>query len=793
MMRTHIQSVFRIIALSLFLGIFSSQIKAQEWGVVEKSTLTEQIDDQVFYLHTVVKGNTFYSLAKVYEVSAAKIKAANPGFGNDLKLGSIILIPMPFKKELKAHFQAPISYDNYFFHVVKQGESLYGIAKIFGVKVEDIVAINKLISPDISPGFHLKIPEVAYEIVQKHEEKEPPQTKPQKLSYFEYTVRSKETLFSIAKRYGIGLETLKYINNLPSNDIQPGQIVLIPKVVLNRQDQESKAYIIHQVQPKEGLYGIARKYGIAIDQIKAINPGLTEVLSIGQQIKIPRKPNEKGFIEHRVRSRKEKITDIAREYEISVRYLKELNPNVPSKVRRGETVYIPVDFIDRKRDDITEKPIEIEEDIQLEEPIYTENMHRVFNVALMLPLYLSDVDSLLDMERGEVLSKRNEIRAFRFLEFYEGAQIAVDSLRQLGMRLNFKVYDVSDDLIETALLMQDPTLRDVDLIISLLFSQSFALVSNFSKEYRIPLVNVLSKRRQIVYENPYVFKISPKPNALYHQVADFVGENMSEYNTIIVRNNPYQLTNEYNLISSLLQEQVNSKSYYTHAFSLRKIDEYMEDKQETYLDTLRYELEKQEYSFVLDNVFNNPFDTTWVYNPVKTVVYSIDSLRGIMEQASLFRNNLIVALGSDEVFAIELFTKLNFVRDSLNIKVIGLPDWHNYMNLDVDYSQPFSLRVASETFVDHQSVDAIRFEEKFQKAYHKVPEVRNYSFLGYDATFYFLQALFRFGDDMMENIPDFQIPLLQNQLRFEKQNNGGYENLVWNFYRQENYGYELEK
>ena len=792
MMRTHMQFIFRVIALSFFLGAFSSQNYAQEWGVVEKSTLTERINDQVFYLHTVVKGNTFYSLAKVYELSVAEIKAANPDLGDELKLGSIILIPMATNDKDEASIEAPISYDNYFFHVVKQGESLYSIAKIFGVKVDDIVAINKLISPDISPGFHLKIPELDYKRVQKPEKKEPQQTKPQKLSYFEYTVQSKETLFSIAKRYGIGLETLKYINNLSSNTIQPGQIVRIPKVVLNRKPQERKDYIIHQVQAKEGLYGIARKYGVAIDQIKAINPGLTEAISIGQQIKIPRQPNEKGFIEHRVASKKEKLADIAREYEISVRNLKELNPDAPTKVRRGETVYIPVDFIDRTQEALPEPDEMLEEELP-EEELYTNNLYREFNVALMLPLYLSDVDSLLDMERGEVLSKRDEIRAFRFLEFYEGAQIAVDSLRQLGMNLNFRVYDVNDDEIETALLLQDPVLRDMDLIISLLFSRSFTLVSNFSKEYRIPLVNVLSKRRQIVYENPYVFKISPKPNNLYKKVADFVGEHMSEYNTIIVRNNPYQLANEYNLISGLLQEQVKPEAYFTHAFALQKVDEYMEDRQDTYLDTLRYELEKNEYAFVLDTVINRPFDTTWVANPIKTVTYSVDSLTGIMEQASLFRDNLIVALGSDEVFAIELFTKLNFVRDSLNIKVIGLPDWHNYMNLDVDYSQPFSLRVVSENFVDYNAPDVIRFVDKFQNQYHKVPEVERYSFLGYDATFYFLQALFRFGDDMLEKIPDFQTPLLQNQLQFEKQNNGGYENLYWNLYRQENYGYKLEK
>ncbi|RLD39070.1 MAG: hypothetical protein DRI74_01875 [Bacteroidetes bacterium] len=792
MMQINIKLILRVITLSLFFGL-SSVNYAQEWGTVEKSEITEQIGNQVFYLHTIAKGNTFYSLAKVYGVTTDEIKTANPDLDNELKLGAVILIPKTDIVKVKTSSSPTVSYNNYFFHIVKQGESLFSIAKIFDVTVEDIVNINKLNSTNISPGFHLKIPEIEYKTTLITKKTEVPQAT-KKLSYFEYTVQAKETLFSIAKRYGIGLETLKYINNFSGNDIKPGQIVLIPKVVLNKKPQERKTYIIHQVQPKEGLYGIARKYGVNINQIKAINPGLTDAISIGQNIKIPRQPNEKGFIEHKVTDRKEKLSSIAREYEISVHNLKKLNPNAPTKVRRGETIFIPLDFIDKKEEEITKEPFETKKDIEFEQEIYTQNTHRVFNVALMLPLYLSDVDSLLDLDRGELLAKRYETRAFRFLEFYEGAQIAVDSLRQLGMQINFRVYDVNDDKIETALLLQDPSLRDMDLIISLLFSRSFALVSEFSKEYHIPLVNALSTRRQVIYENPYVFKMIPKPNALYHSVADFVGQNMSEYNTIIVRNNPYQLSNEYNLISGLLKEQVKEKSYFLNAYALQKIDKYMEDKQETYLDTLRYELEKIETAFVLDSVIAHPFDTTWVNNSINTVIYSADSLSGIMNNASLFRDNLIVAMGSDEVFAIELFTKLNFVRDSLNIKVIGLPnDWHSFMNLDVDYSQPFSLQVASENFVDYTSEDVNRFIYKFQKQYNKIPEIETYSFLGYDATFYFLQALFRFGDDMLENIPDFRIPLLQNQLHFEKQNNGGFENIYWNLYRQENYTYKIEK
>lgn len=803
-MQINTNSMVRNFLLSLLLGLFTLSAFAQEWGVVEKSTVIEQFEGKSFYVHTIVKGNTFYSISKVYGVSSEEIKAANPQLGGELKLGAQLLIPIGEKQAVKVRDipqetpkAATVSYDNFFFHVVKQGETLSSISRIFGVGVQDLVAINKLSSTAISPGFHLKIPELQLIQMPKIASEIKKQDPEKQSKYTEYTVQPKETLFSIAKRYGIGLETLKYINNLSTNDIQLGQILLIPNAIINKEKLASKDFILHRVQAKEGLYGIARKYGVSIDDIRAINSGLSDNLALGQELKIPRKPNTQGYIQHQVSDRKEKLSDIAREYEISMNNLKALNPSAPSKLRRGETVNIPLDFVDKTKEEklaeFDAEEFKPEEEEVVNPVIITKNTDRIFNIAIMLPLYLNDMDSLINEDKYELSIKRNEIRPLHFIEFYEGAQLAIDSMRKLGMKVDYTVYDVSGTEAETLLLLENPMLRNVDLIISLLHRNNFKLVSEFSKKNRIPLVNSLSKRQQIVYENSYVFKLSPKPDALYTRIGDFVGANFADYNTILVRNNPYQMTREYNQLLGHLNGNVNPKAPLAHSATLKKIDSFMKGKTELFLDTLQRELRKGDYSIDLGEIIDKPFDTTFVNNPIKTVIYSIDSLDGIMDKASLFRDNLIVTLGSDEVFAIELFTKLNFVRDSISIKVIGLPDWHNYMNLDVDYSQPFSLRVASENFVDYNKPQVNTFVEQFQAIYHKVPEIDTYSFLGYDATFYFLQALYRFGDNMMDEIPDFQIPLLQNQLRFERQGRGGYENVYWNLYRQQNYQLIPEK
>lgn len=741
--------MYRNVVLLLFLGLISSFSYAQQSPIVQKSSEIKKIGNQEFYVHAIAKGNTFYSLSKAYNVSIEEIKKANPTLGSELKLNTSILIPKrDDTKPSSATTATPAtkaSSDNYFYHSVKQGETLGSIAKIYDVTVEDLITMNQLTGNTISPGYRLKIPEKVLETIGGSQKTVSPPSEFNKTKTFEHKVKAGETLFSIAKKYGVGLETLKYLNNFTGNSIQPDQVVLIPDLTKSKPSQEPKNYIVHLVQPQEGLFAIARKYGITVNQIKEMNSDLTDAISIGQEIKIPRTLNEKGYIEHTVGGKKEKLANLARDYEISVADLKDLNPELATKLKQGQTVLIPVDFVDNSLKEKTNLEKKNGEENPKESLNYEKSKRKTFNVALMLPLYLDEIDSLLKIDSYKLSATKSEIKSFRFLEFYEGAMMAVDSMRQLGMKINLRVYDVSEDEMETTKLLQKPEFLNTDLIISLLFSRSFSIVSKYSKEHKIPLVNTLSKRSQIVFDNPYVFKISPKPEAFYQRVAEYVAGNFSNSNIFIVRSNAYEFTREYNELNRLLQEKLNTK---------------------------------------------NPFSAE---NKITTIHYATEGLGAFVKQANASRNNVLIAIGSEEVFAVDLFTKLNVYRDKLPLKVIGLPDWSGFENVDIEYSQAFGLSVLSENFVDYSRPEALRFVHLFQEKYHKIPEIDTYAFLGYDAAFYFLQAMYRSGDDWLKQVETFQIPLLQNQLKFEKQNNQGYENVYWNIYRQENYSNIREK
>jgi len=111
--------------------------------------------------------------------------------------------------------------------------------------------------------------------------------------YRTHTVQKGETLYGIGKNYGLSEQELFLVNpNLNGASIKEGDIVVIPakKIaapqVINRIDSN---YVKHQVQPKETLYGLSKRYGISIDEILKENPKVASGLEIGMVVFIPKK------------------------------------------------------------------------------------------------------------------------------------------------------------------------------------------------------------------------------------------------------------------------------------------------------------------------------------------------------------------------------------------------------------------------------------------------------------------------------------------------------------------------
>lgn len=153
------------------------------------------------------------------------------------------------------------SKDDLDYYTVKSGDTLYSIAKKYGITVDKLKDLNNLKSNMISVNQKLLVND---------------QKKNQTTNA--YVVEKGDTLYSIAKKYSTTVSKIKELNNLKSDTLSIGQELIIPS---------SFDVKTHIVKPGDTLYSIARKYNTTVNAIKVANNLTSNVLSIGKELIIP--------------------------------------------------------------------------------------------------------------------------------------------------------------------------------------------------------------------------------------------------------------------------------------------------------------------------------------------------------------------------------------------------------------------------------------------------------------------------------------------------------------------------
>ena len=241
--------------------------------------------------YVVQKGDTLYSIANKLGTTVSELKKENNLTSNTLQIGQVLRIPT---KEIYEEEEN--------VYVVKKGDTLYSIAAANNTTVDELKKVNNLTSNILSTGQLLKIPSAL-------------------LPESTYTVKKGDSLYSIAKKYNTTVDELKRTNNLTSNILSIGQVLKLPSDKANDVEKEENT-ISYTVQKGDSLYSIARKYDTTIDRIKDLNNLTTNLLSIGQVLLIPTDTNlETTYTVQKGDS----LYSIAKKYNTTVDRLKQLN------------------------------------------------------------------------------------------------------------------------------------------------------------------------------------------------------------------------------------------------------------------------------------------------------------------------------------------------------------------------------------------------------------------------------------------------------------------------------------
>lgn len=233
--------------------------------------------------YIVKKGDTLYSIANKNGLTVDKLKQLNNLTSNELSIGKQLLI-----KDTGSSSEIGV------YYTVKSGDTLYGIAKLYNMNVNDLKNLNNLTSNVLSIGQKLLVSGTANSVNTSE--------------YDTYIVKSGDSLWSIANKFGTTVDKLKGINNLKSNLLSINQQLLIPKLLIDYNVNEmdyvdvvddmpmliedditneelfDKTYV---VQSGDTLYKIAQQVGTTVTNLINLNNLPTTNLSVGQILMLP--------------------------------------------------------------------------------------------------------------------------------------------------------------------------------------------------------------------------------------------------------------------------------------------------------------------------------------------------------------------------------------------------------------------------------------------------------------------------------------------------------------------------
>lgn len=205
--------------------------------------------------YTVKRGDTLYSISREYNIPIDTLISLNNLTSPALKIGQILKLTSDSKESL----------EDTEIYQVKRGDTLYNIASKFNTTVDNLKNINNLTSNTLTIGQNLLVP-----IFEDNNAEE---------DYDIYTVQKGDSLWSISRKYDMPVNELIEINKLTNLTLKIGQQLLVPKQV--EEDIGENVYI---VQKGDTLWSIANKLNIPVNTIKELNNLTSNLLTIGQQL-----------------------------------------------------------------------------------------------------------------------------------------------------------------------------------------------------------------------------------------------------------------------------------------------------------------------------------------------------------------------------------------------------------------------------------------------------------------------------------------------------------------------------
>lgn len=386
-------------------------------------------------------------------------------------------------------------------------------------------------------------------------------------NFSKHLVVKGETVLKIATKYKITPYAIYQLNRDAQNGIKENDLLLLPitaqtgtllppqnvihggnktgnssLVVVKTTSTKTKNTVDHVVLPQETKYGIAKKYGITLQELEKRNPEITESLPIGFHLNISGKTSEKlhtnEVLPPTLQKRKttyevhpkETIFSICHDLSINEADLLALNPEIKMGLKTGMNLNVPDEKpVLKPVMELKEKRVEV-----LKKSNFSKKQHLV----LLLPFNASRIQE--DTLKTVAVRLKKDAFLNMTLDFYSGALMAIDSAKALGLNVDVSIYDSEESKASsnvTALLMHND-LDSASAIIGPFYQQYVEKVAAFLMDKKIPIISPLSKEIGKSYSNLY--QSMPSNDFAKNAIFDFMKSKNG--NTIVV-SDPKKISN----------------------------------------------------------------------------------------------------------------------------------------------------------------------------------------------------------------------------------------------------------
>lgn len=344
-----------------------------------------------------------------------------------------------------------------------------------------------------------------------------------------YTVKPKETVFTICRELGITRSELVKFNPAVSDGLRVGQTLYFPVDQLpavERQTQSGKTAVpaqapvvppnpvapmpkaakarTHLVEKGETIYGITNRYGITEEQLFEYNPSVAQNgLKQGTILTLPDEDDNTTAEAAQDTVELQPVKNAAQTEPDDAVANTDVIPEAPSYSRYDRTAVSP---------DVAVQPAVVtmveEEDMPAEA---TEEIDSL-RIAIMLPFMLDD----------ENPSKQAQL----YTEFYRGFLMAADSLRNQGLPLHISAHDTYGSGDSLSLILQNDNVRKADVIIAPDDEAQLDELARFGAENHINVMNIFAVRNSAYTTNDAVLQANI-PSAMMYSRA--VGELLTAF------------------------------------------------------------------------------------------------------------------------------------------------------------------------------------------------------------------------------------------------------------------------